>query len=78
MIHTVKSIDNPISQGVDFWLASLLEGFITEFVVDQRKCFSKAERYLFKGYHGKYLNSLNLSIKMLLHEKGVLDIFSDE
>ena len=74
----MKSIDNPISQAVDFWLVILLEGFITEFAVDQRKSFSEAERYFFKGYCGKYLTSLNLFLKMLLHEKGVLDIVSDE
>jgi len=68
LIHTVKSIDNPISWVVDFWLAILLEGFITEFAVDQRKSFSEAERYLFKGYRGKHLNSLNLFLKMLLYE----------
>ena len=56
----------------------MLEGFVIEFAVDQRKSFSKAERYFFKGYHDKYLKFLNLSLKMLLHEKGVLDIFSDE
>ena len=78
LIHTVKSVDNPISWAVDFWLVSLLEGFITEFAVDQRKSFSKAEGYFFKGYRGKYLNSLNLFLKMLLYEKGVLDISSDE
>ena len=69
LIQTVNSFDNPISRAVDFWLASLLEGFVTEFAVDQRKSFSKAERYFFKGYHGKYLSSLNLFIKTLLHEK---------
>ena len=78
LIEILKRVDNLISRAVDFWLASLLEGFITEFAVDQRKSFNEAERYFFKGYHGKYLNSLNLSLKMLLHEKGVLDIFLDE
>ena len=77
LIQTVRSIDNPISRAVDFWLASVLEGFITEFAVEQRKHFNEAERYFFKGYHGKYLNSLNLFIKMILHEKGVLDVYSD-
>ena len=77
-IQIVRSIDNPISRAIDFWLASLLEGFITEFAVDQRKSFSEAERYFFKGYRGKYLSSLNLFIKMLLHEKGVMDLSSDE
>ena len=56
LIHTVRSIDNPFTRAVDFWLASLLEGFVTEFAVDHCKSFSEAERYFFKGYRGKYLN----------------------
>ena len=74
----MKSLNNPIMRIVDFWLASVLEGFVTEFAVEQRKSFSEAEQYFFKGYRGKYLNSLNLSIKMLLYEKGVMDIVSDQ
>ena len=74
----MKNLDNPITRAVDFWLVSVLEGCVTEFAVNQRKRFSEAERYFFKGYRGKYLRSLNLSIKMLLHEKGVLNIYSDE
>ena len=78
LIHTVNSIDNPITQAVYFWLASVLEGFVTEFAVEQTKSFSEAEWYFFKGYCGKYLKYLNLSIKMLLYEKGVMDIVSDQ
>ena len=78
LIQTVKDLDNLLMRTVDFCLVSVLEGFIIEFAVDQRKSFSEAERYLFKGYRGKYLSSLNLSIKMLLHEKGVMDILSDQ
>ena len=78
LIQTVKNLDNPITRTVDFWLVSVLEGFVTEFAVDQTKSFSEAERYFFKGYRGKYLKSLNLSIKMLLHEKGTMDLVSDE
>jgi len=71
-IQRLKKTDNSISRVVDFWLNNLLEGFITEFVVDTLKAYNKAERVFFKGYHGKYLNSLNLWIKMLLCKKGVL------
>ena len=78
LIQTMKNLDHPITRTVDFWLASVLEGFVTEFAVEQRKSFSEAEWYFFKGYHGKYVNSLNLSIKMLLHEKGTMDLVSDE
>jgi hypothetical protein len=52
----------------------VLEGLIIEFVVDTLKAYNEAERVFFKGYHGKYLNSLNLWIKMLLCDKGVLKL----
>ena len=74
----MENLDNPLTRAVDFWLASVLEGFVTEFAVDQMKRFSEAEHYFFKRYRGKYLRSLNLSIKMLLHEKGTMDLVSDE
>ena len=45
----MKNLANPLTRIVDFWLASVLEGFVTEFAVDQRKIFSEAERYFFKG-----------------------------
>ena len=78
LIQTVKNLDNPIMRTVDFWCASVLKGFVIEFAIEQRKSFNEDERYFFKGYHGKYLRSLNLSIKMLFHEKGTMDLVSDE
>lgn len=51
---------------------SLLEGFVTKFTMDTLKAYSEAGSYFFKGYCGKYLNSLSLCIKMLLCEKGIL------
>ena len=78
LIQTVQNLDNPITRAVDFWLTSVLEGYVTEFAVDQRKRFSASKRYFFKGYRGKYLGSLNLSLKMLLYEKGTMDLVSDE
>ena len=72
VIQRLKNTNNSISRVVDFWLNSLLEGFVTEFVVHTLKDYSEVERLLFKGYCGKYLNSLNLWIKMLLCEQGVL------
>ena len=74
MIQRPRQTYNPISGVVDFWLNRLLEGFITEFSVDTLKAYSKAKRIFFKGYHGKYLNSLDMWIKMLLCKKGVLKL----
>ena len=71
VIQRLKQIDNSILRVVDFSLNSPLEGFVTEFVVDTLKAYNEAERYFFKGYCSKYLNSLNLWIKMLLCEQGL-------
>ena len=73
-IQRLEQTDNSISRVVDYLLNSLLEGVVTEFAVDTLKDYSKVERYFFKGYQGKYLKSLSLSIKILLCEKGKLRI----
>ena len=73
-IQRLERTYNSISHTVDYWLNSLLEGFVTEFAVDTLKAYSEVERYFFKGYQGKYLKSLSLCIKMLLFEKGKLRI----
>ena len=64
VIQRLEQIDNPISH--------LLDGFVTKIAVDTLKDYNKVERYFFKGYQGKYLKTLSLSIKMLLCEKGKL------
>ena len=51
---------------------SILEGYITEFVVDTNKSFSEAEREFFSGPQGRFLLSLDLAIKQLVCEKGIL------
>ena len=76
-IQRLKNTNNAVSRVVDFWLTSLLSGFIIEFVVDTLKAYSEAERQFFKGYCGKFLNSLNLWIKMLLCDKGILQLRLD-
>ena len=72
VIQRLEPTNKSISCVVDFWLNNLLEGFVTEFAVDTLKAYIKAERYFFKGYCGKYLNSLSLWIKIMLCEKGIL------
>ena len=50
---------------------------MTEFAIDTSTSFSEAERQLFKGTRGKFLNSFSLRIKMLLAEKRILLLESD-
>ena len=42
VVQRLKNIDNAISRAVDFHLTRLLSRFITEFIVDTVKAYSKA------------------------------------
>ena len=76
-INILKRVNNEISRAIDFWTTRTLEAFMTNFAIDTSTSFSEAERQFFKGPRGKFLNSFNLKIKMLLAEKGILFIESD-
>ena len=34
LIHELASVSNPISRAIDFWVNSILQGYITKFVVE--------------------------------------------
>ena len=72
LIQALQETSNKASQAVEVWLDSILEGYITKFVVDTNKYFSKAEREFFSGPRGRFLLSLQVSIKQLVCEKGIL------
>ena len=74
MIERLKGVRNPVSRAVDFWINSILEGYITEFVVDTITSYNEAERKKFQGPRGRYLSSLNMWIKILVCEKGIMQM----
>jgi hypothetical protein len=74
LIKKVKRVDNVMSRAVDYWFDSTIGGYITEFSIDRVESYSQAERYFFKGPRGKFLHFLKLRIKMLSHEKNILNI----
>ena len=51
---------------------SILEGYIIEFDVNTNKSYREVDREFFNRPRGRFLLSLQLSIKMLLCEKGIL------
>ena len=67
---------NSISRAVDFWVDSILQGYITEFVVDTITSYSEAERNFFQGPQRRYLLSISTWIKLLAYEKGLLHLDS--
>ena len=76
MVHEVTSVSNPISRAVDFWVDSILQGYITEFVIDTITSYSEAERDFFQGPQRRYLLSISTWIKLLAYEKGLLHLDS--
>jgi hypothetical protein len=59
LIKKVKRTDNPVSRAVYHWFGSTTG---VEFVVDNVESYNQAERYLFKGPKGKFLQFLKLKI----------------
>jgi hypothetical protein len=45
----LNSVSNPTTHAVDFWLDSILGGYIIEFAVDCTQSYNVAERDFFKG-----------------------------
>ena len=66
LIQELQEIHNKASWVVEAWLDSILEGYITEFVVDTNNSFNKAEREFFSEPEGIFLLLLQL-----LYEKGI-------
>ena len=74
LVREVTSISNTISRAVDFWVDSILQGYITEFAVDTITSYSEAERNFFQGPRRRYLLRISTRIKMLAYEKGILQL----
>ena len=74
LIQALQETSNKALRAVEVWLDSILEGYITEFAVDTNKYFSEAEREFFSVPRGQFLLSLQLSIKKLVREKGILNM----
>jgi hypothetical protein len=50
LVRQVDSVDNRTSHAVEFWLDSILGGYITKFSIDCTQAYSVTERDFFKGH----------------------------
>ena len=76
-IEKLQQVNNKFTCGVDFWLDSIVAGFITEFAVETSKSHNASEQEFLRGPRGRYIRSLYTSIKILLYNKGVMTMESD-
>ena len=72
LVHEITSVSNTISKVVDFWVDSILQGYIIEFMVEAITSYSEAERKFFQGPRRRYLLSISTWIKMLVYQKGIM------
>ena len=63
LVREVTSVSNTIYRAIDFWVDSILQGYITEFVVEAITSYSEVERNFFQGPRRKYLLSIITWIK---------------
>ena len=47
LVHEVTFVSNTVSRAIDFWVDSILQGYITEFLVESITSYSEAERKCF-------------------------------
>ena len=48
MVHKVTSVSNTIYRAINFWVDSILQGYIIEFVIEAITSYSEAERIFSK------------------------------
>ena len=58
LIQELQETDNRASWAVEVWMDSILEGYITEFVVNTTKSYNEEEMEFFNGPRGRFLLSL--------------------
>ena len=78
MIQQFRRVNNKASRAIKVWIDNILDGYITKFSIDTVKSYNDVEREFFKGPRGRFLLSLQLWITILICEKGILKMNSDE
>lgn len=58
LVRHLEGSENKIARAIDYWIDSILGGFITKFTIDTSVSYSEFEHQFFKGPSGKYLKSL--------------------
>jgi hypothetical protein len=77
LLRQLNSLSKKSSRAFDFWLDSILGGYIIEFAVDCTQLYSVVERDFFKGPCIIFMKSLGTWIKILLCDKCEMTMESD-
>lgn len=73
-IKRLKCIYNYLSRDIDFWFEKVIEGYIIKFSIEYNESFSCVEEKFNAGLINHMLKEIPLWIKMLLLEKGLMNM----
>ena len=74
LVQEITSVSNVVSRAVDFWVDSILQGYIIDFAIYTITLYSEVEQDFFQGPRRRYLLSISTWIKLLGYEKGLLHL----
>ena len=55
LVRQLNSVSNTTTHAIDFWLDSILGGYITDFFIDRTQSYSVEKRDFFKGTHKRFM-----------------------
>jgi hypothetical protein len=61
-----------LTQTINFWVNTMLEGYIIEFAIENHQYFSREEENFKKDARGIMLREIPLWIKVFLMEEGMM------
>jgi hypothetical protein len=76
-IAQLQHVNKKFTHAVDFWHDGIVTVFITKFAVDTVKSYNVVEQEFLHSPRGRYIISLYTSIKILIYNKGVMIMESD-
>jgi len=66
--------DNDLTRLVDFWVHTIVEGYIVKFAAENYQSFSRVEVVFKPRLRGKLVREVSLWIKMFTMEQGLLPL----
>jgi len=65
----LQQLDNDLTRAVDFWVNTIVEGYIIEFVIERYQSFLETEVVFKSILGGRLMRDVSLWIKMFMVEE---------
>lgn len=69
---SLRHLDNDLKKVVNFWVHTMVEGYIDEFTAENYQSLSRVEVVFKSRLRGKLVREVSLRLKMFMEEEGIL------